>query len=73
MARQFVPGRSQEPNFQIFPYLKSFSLSYVSNSALDLNLLLTSCPKIETLRPANHEITMFDYSQVVVFISGLPS
>lgn len=35
-----------EPNYQRFSCLTSLSLSYVSISALDLNLLLTACPKI---------------------------
>ncbi|KAH8497790.1 hypothetical protein Peur_073064 [Populus x canadensis] len=58
-----------EPNFQRFPCLKSLSLSYVSISALDLNLLLTACPKIETLELINPEIAMSD-AQVTVELSS---
>ncbi|KAJ6937502.1 F-box/LRR-repeat protein [Populus alba x Populus x berolinensis] len=58
-----------EPNFQRFPCLKSLSLSYVSISALDLNLLLTACPKIETLRLVNPEIAISD-AQVTVELSS---
>ncbi|KAK9280711.1 hypothetical protein L1049_014409 [Liquidambar formosana] len=54
-----------DPNYQRFPCLKSLSLSYVSISALDLNLLLTACPKIETLELVNPEIAMSD-AQVTV-------
>ncbi|KAJ6410176.1 hypothetical protein OIU84_009636 [Salix udensis] len=57
-----------EPNFQRFPCLKSLSLSDVSISALDLNLLLTACPKIETLELINPEIAMSD-AQVTVELS----
>ncbi|KAK3205712.1 hypothetical protein Dsin_019758 [Dipteronia sinensis] len=59
-----------EPNFQRFPCLKSLSLSYVSISALDLNLLLTACPKIEILELVNPEIAMSD-AQVTVELSSL--
>jgi Leucine-rich repeat (LRR) protein len=58
-----------EPNFQRFPCLKSLSLSYVSISALDLNLLLTACPKIETFGLVNPEIAMSD-AQVTVELSS---
>ncbi|XP_021892653.1 F-box/LRR-repeat protein At1g67190 [Carica papaya] len=58
-----------EPNFQRFPCLKSLSLSYISISALDLNLLLTACPKIETLELVNPEIAMSD-AQVTVELSS---
>ncbi|KAF9676377.1 hypothetical protein SADUNF_Sadunf09G0132300 [Salix dunnii] len=57
-----------EPNFQRFPCLKSLSLSDVSISAMDLNLLLTACPKIETLELINPEIAMSD-AQVTVELS----
>ncbi|KAK2640725.1 hypothetical protein Ddye_022488 [Dipteronia dyeriana] len=59
-----------EPNFQRFPCLKSLSLSYVSISALDLNLLLTACQKIEILELVNPEIAMSD-AQVTVELSSL--
>lgn len=49
-----------EPSYQRFPCLKSLSLSYVSISALDLNLLLTACPKIEVLALTNLEIALSD-------------
>ncbi|XAR60134.1 hypothetical protein NMG60_11033386 [Bertholletia excelsa] len=49
-----------EPNYQRFPCLKSLSLSHVSISALDLNLLLTACPKIENLVLVNPEIAVSD-------------
>ncbi|KAH7561233.1 hypothetical protein ACOSP7_016114 [Xanthoceras sorbifolium] len=58
-----------EPNFQRFPCLKSLSLSYVSISALDLNLLLTACQKIEILELVNPEIAMSD-AQVTVELSS---
>ncbi|TXG73618.1 hypothetical protein EZV62_002197 [Acer yangbiense] len=59
-----------EPNFQRFPCLKSLSLSYVSISALDLNILLTACQKIEILELVNPEIAMSD-AQVTVELSSL--
>ncbi|KAI4300466.1 hypothetical protein L6164_033842 [Bauhinia variegata] len=49
-----------EPIYLKFPCLKSLSLSYVSISALDLSLLLTACPKLETLSIVNPEIAMSD-------------
>lgn len=49
-----------EPIYQRFPCLKSLSLSYVCISALDLNLLLSACPKIEALELVNPEIAMSD-------------
>ncbi|KAF3441670.1 hypothetical protein FNV43_RR15585 [Rhamnella rubrinervis] len=49
-----------EPSYQRFPCLKSLSLSYVSISALDLSLLLTSCPKLDTLALINPDIAMSD-------------
>lgn len=59
-----------EPKFQRFPCLKSLSLRYVSISALDLSLLLMSaCPKIETLELVNPEIAMSD-AQVTVELSS---
>ncbi|KAG4191681.1 hypothetical protein ERO13_A07G110300v2 [Gossypium hirsutum] len=57
-----------EPNFQRFPCLKSLSLSHVSISALDLSLLLTACPKLESLELVNLEIAMSD-AQVTVELS----
>ncbi|BBH05168.1 F-box/RNI-like superfamily protein [Prunus dulcis] len=58
-----------EPKFQRFPCLKSLSLRYVSISALDLSLLLSACPKIETLELVNPEIAMSD-AQVTVELSS---
>ncbi|GAB4824703.1 hypothetical protein Ancab_007568 [Ancistrocladus abbreviatus] len=58
-----------DPNYQRFACLTSLSLSYVSISALDLNLLLTACPKIETLALINPEIAMSD-AQVTVELSS---
>lgn len=58
-----------EPNYQRFLCLKSLSLSYVSISALDLNLFLTACPKIENLALVNPEIAMSD-AQVMVELSS---
>ncbi|XP_058088826.1 F-box/LRR-repeat protein At1g67190 [Magnolia sinica] len=58
-----------EPSYQRFPCLKSLSLSYVSISALDLSLLLTACPKIETLALVNPEIAMSD-SQATMELSS---
>ncbi|CAM8916643.1 unnamed protein product [Rhodiola kirilowii] len=44
-----------------FPCLKSLSLRYVSvPSALHLNVLLSVCPKIESLELINPRIAMFD-------------
>ncbi|XP_042488709.1 F-box/LRR-repeat protein At1g67190-like [Macadamia integrifolia] len=58
-----------EPNYQRYPCLKSLSLSCVSISALDLKLLLTSCPKIEVLSLVSPEIAMSD-SQATMELSS---
>ncbi|ESQ28771.1 hypothetical protein EUTSA_v10018615mg [Eutrema salsugineum] len=58
-----------EPTFQRFPCLKSLSLSYVSISALDLNLLLSACPMIEALELVSLEIAMSD-AQVTIELSS---
>uniref|UniRef100_A0A1J3ER02 F-box/LRR-repeat protein n=1 Tax=Noccaea caerulescens TaxID=107243 RepID=A0A1J3ER02_NOCCA len=58
-----------EPSFQRFPCLKSLSLSYVSISALDLNLLLSACPMIEALELVSLEIAMSD-AQVTIELSS---
>lgn len=58
-----------EPNFQRFPCLKSLSLSHVSISALDLNLLLAACSKIESLELVNPEIVVSD-AQVTIDLSS---
>ncbi|KAI9122070.1 hypothetical protein K1719_006759 [Acacia pycnantha] len=49
-----------EPTYQKFPCLKSLSLSFVSISALDLSLLLSVCPRLETLSMVSTEIAMSD-------------
>ncbi|XAR64652.1 hypothetical protein NMG60_11008411 [Bertholletia excelsa] len=49
-----------EPSYQKFPSLKCLSLSHVSISALDLNLMLTACPKIEVLSLVSLDIAMSD-------------
>ncbi|KVH90716.1 F-box/LRR-repeat protein At1g67190-like [Cynara cardunculus var. scolymus] len=58
-----------EPNYQRFPFLTSLSLSYVSISSLDLNLLLTACPNIEFLGLISPEIAITD-AQVTVELSS---
>ncbi|GAB2285550.1 hypothetical protein Dimus_019997 [Dionaea muscipula] len=58
-----------DPNYQRFACLTSLSLSYVSISALDLNLLLAACPRIEDLDLINPEIAMSD-AQVTVELSS---
>ncbi|MCI12632.1 F-box/LRR-repeat protein [Trifolium medium] len=47
-----------EPNHHRFACLKSLSLSYVCISALDLNLLVSACPKIEALELINPKIVI---------------
>lgn len=49
-----------ELSYQKFPYLTSLSLSFVSISALDLSLLLSICPKIESLALISPDIVMSD-------------
>lgn len=58
-----------EPNYQRFSCLKSLSLSYVSISALDLNLMLTACPRIEIFSLVNPEIVMSD-AQVMIELNS---
>ncbi|MBA0800335.1 hypothetical protein Gohar_010775 [Gossypium harknessii] len=58
-----------EPNFQRFPCLKSLSLSHVCISALDLSLLVTACPKLESLELVDPEIAISD-AQVTVELSS---
>lgn len=58
LAQNSITG--VEPSYQKFPCLKSLSLRYVSISALDLNLLLTACPKIEVLALINLDIALSD-------------
>lgn len=47
-----------ELSYQKFPQLKSLSLSFVSISAWDLSLLLSICPKIESLALVSPDIAM---------------
>ncbi|CAM8913428.1 unnamed protein product [Rhodiola kirilowii] len=54
-----------EPKFQRFPCLKSLSLRYVIVSASHLNLLLSGCPKIESLELINPRFIMFDVPKMV--------
>ncbi|CAM8916635.1 unnamed protein product [Rhodiola kirilowii] len=54
-----------EPKFQRFPCLKSLSLHYVIVSASHLNLLLSGCPKIESLELINPRFVMFDVPKTV--------
>ncbi|XP_076960833.1 F-box/LRR-repeat protein At1g67190-like [Bidens hawaiensis] len=58
-----------DPNYQRFVFLKSLSLSYVNISSLDLNLLLTACPKIEFLGLISPEIAIND-AQVTVELTS---
>nr|GEX88867.1 hypothetical protein [Tanacetum cinerariifolium] len=58
-----------EPNYQRFVFLKSLSLSYVSISSLDLNMLLLACPKIEFLGLVSPEIAITD-NQVTVELTS---
>ncbi|XP_020212309.1 F-box/LRR-repeat protein At1g67190 [Cajanus cajan] len=59
-----------EPSYLKFPCLKLLSLSFVSISALDLSLLLSACPKLETLAVVSPEIAMSD-SQASVDLSSV--
>ncbi|XXG62862.1 hypothetical protein AAC387_Pa05g1160 [Persea americana] len=67
LARNSITG--VEPSYQRFPCLKSLYLSNVSISALDLSLLLTACPKLETLALINPDIAMSD-SQATMELSS---
>ncbi|KAJ1419543.1 Leucine-rich repeat domain superfamily [Sesbania bispinosa] len=58
LARNSITG--VEPSYQKFPCLKSLSLSFVSISALDLSLLLSACPRLETLSMVSPEIAVSD-------------
>ncbi|XP_030521206.1 F-box/LRR-repeat protein At1g67190-like [Rhodamnia argentea] len=59
-----------EPNYCRFPGLKSLSLSYVRISALDLSLLVSTCPKLEKLDLISPDIAMSD-AQVTVEVSSV--
>ncbi|KAK8473614.1 hypothetical protein PHAVU_001G189500 [Phaseolus vulgaris] len=67
LARNSIVG--VEPGYLKFPCLKSLSLSFVSISALDLSLLLSSCPKLETLAMVSPEIAISDSQASVELIS----
>ncbi|XP_050228294.1 F-box/LRR-repeat protein At1g67190-like [Mercurialis annua] len=54
-----------DPSYQKFPCLISLSLKNVSISALDLNLLLTACPKLEALNLVSPVIAMSE-SQIIM-------
>lgn len=58
-----------EPNYYRFAGLKSLSLSHVSISALDLSLLVSTCPKLEKLDLISPVIAMSD-AQVTVEVSS---
>ncbi|XP_058737036.1 F-box/LRR-repeat protein At1g67190-like [Vicia villosa] len=58
-----------DPSYQKFPCLKSLSLSFVSILELDLCLLVTACPGLETLSMVSPEISMSD-SQASMEISS---
>ncbi|KAK7396682.1 hypothetical protein VNO78_17839 [Psophocarpus tetragonolobus] len=59
-----------DPNYFKFPCLKSLSLSFVTISALDFSLLLSACPKLETLAMVSPEIAMSD-SQASVELTSV--
>jgi len=58
-----------DPSYQRFPCLKSLTLHSVNISALDLSLLLTACPKLESFSLINPEIAMSD-SQAVMELTS---
>lgn len=58
-----------EPSYQRFTCLKSLSLRHVSISALDLNLLVKACPKIESLTLDALEIVTADSQSTMDLIS----
>lgn len=58
-----------EPGYHKFPCLKSLSLNYISISALDLNLLLAACPKLEKLALISPEFVMSE-AQTTVELSS---
>ncbi|KAG4916459.1 hypothetical protein JHK87_054016 [Glycine soja] len=68
LARNPITG--VDPSYLKFPCLKSLSLSFISISALDLTLLLSVCPKLETLAMVGVEIAMSD-SQASVELSSV--
>eukprot|EP00249_Psilotum_nudum_P002236 c15173_g1_i1 orf=233-1492(-) len=69
-----------DPSIQKFPSLVSLSLNRAAVSALDLNMLLSACPKLESLSLVNTEITLSDAQSTMeinsaslktIFIEGL--
>ncbi|KAK7284870.1 hypothetical protein RJT34_19624 [Clitoria ternatea] len=58
LSRNSITG--VEPSYLRFPCLNSLTLCFVSISALDLSLLLSGCPKLETLHMVGPEIAMSD-------------
>ncbi|XP_074289267.1 F-box/LRR-repeat protein At1g67190-like [Silene latifolia] len=57
-----------EPKYHLLPCLTSLSLNHLSISSVDLNLLLTACPKIETLSLFSVDIMALD-DQVTLELS----
>ncbi|CAI8614836.1 unnamed protein product [Vicia faba] len=57
LARNDVP---RVERYHKFPCLVSLSLSFVSISAIDLSLLVSACPKLETFSIVDLVITMSD-------------
>ncbi|CAL5194230.1 unnamed protein product [Lathyrus oleraceus] len=57
LARNPIP---RVERYHKFPCLTSLSLSFVSISALDLSLLVSACPKLETFSIVELVITMSD-------------
>lgn len=49
-----------EPSYQRFPSLKSLSLQHVTISGIELVLLLTMCPKLESFSLVDPELTVPD-------------
>lgn len=49
-----------EPSYQRFPCLKSLSLQHVTISGIELVLLLTMCPKLESFSLVDPELTFPD-------------
>ncbi|KAJ3677962.1 hypothetical protein LUZ60_001765 [Juncus effusus] len=58
-----------EPSYQRFNALKCLSLRHVIISALDLNLLVKSCPKIESLTLDGLEIVTADSQSTMDLVS----
>ncbi|CAM6101447.1 unnamed protein product [Calypogeia fissa] len=65
----YIAITSFEPSVQRFPVLQSLTLSRVSISALDLNLLLSACPKLESLSLQHTDITPPDLQSTMELYS----